>query len=272
MKSNLPVPTAKNINDAHKCAKESAENAVEWAVKCGRLLAAKKEELPHGQFQAWVEKNCDFSYSTCNRYMKAGQNSHAGEISAIRHLFPSGQPGTKSNTQKVAVSVVNPEGGRTTGAKEGTEETGNDRPAAPVFDSAPAPTTTKSHQSEPEFPQKTAENTPAPEADDDEPERPDISDDEEAAALEKAEARGKADRERRIDAILQSEDQLAEAVRQIAQQSALIGVLETTRDGYMRGKDAVTKLLQTEQRKVTRLEKENKNLRERLDTVEGKAA
>lgn len=253
MKSKLPVPTAKNINEAHRLARSTAESAVQYAIQCGQLLAAKKEELQHGEFQGWIEKHCEFSYKTAALYMKAAkQKSNALDFSSVRHLFPSGQPGAKpkSNAAKGAVSVVNPEGGRTTAAKEGTEETGDDRPAAPVFDE----------------PAKMVAATAEP--DPDAPERPDIDDDEEAAALERAETRAKADRERRIDIILQAEDQLAEAVKQVAQQAALIGVLETTRDGYMRGKEAVTKLLQAEQRKVAKLEKENKQLRERLGECE----
>lgn len=116
---------------------------------------------------------------------------------------------------------------------------------------------------------KAAKAKPAPaetEEDSEAPERPDDID--EDAALAAAEA----DYARRIDAVMQSDDKLAEARAQLKQQAALIGTLETTRDGYMRGKEAVTKLLQAEQRKVARLEKENKGLRERLAGMEGKAA
>lgn len=250
MKSNLPVPTAKNINEAHRMARSTAESAVEWAVKCGELLKAKKDEVGHGHWESWVEKNCDFTPRSASAYIKvAAKQAQIGSalpISSIRQALEEDRPKLKTNSPKRAVSVMNPEGGRTTAAKKGTEETGNDRPAAPIFD-------------EP----KRQAVAPTLEAESDEPERPDIND-EEDVALERAEVRAKADRERRIDIILQAEDQLAEAVRQVAQQAALIGVLETTRDGYMRGKEAVTKMLQVEQRKVARLEKENKSLRECL--------
>lgn len=263
----LPAPTASNINEAHRLARSTAESAVQYAIQCGQLLAAKKQALKHGEFQQWVEQNCEFSYSTCNRYMKAGQNSHAVEISALRHLFPSGQPGAKpkANTSGGAVSVVNPEGGRTTGAKEGTEETGDDRPAALVSEPfaegrPPAP--------------KPAQSVEAP-ADPDEPDRPDIDEDEEDAALARAEARARDDRDRRVDKILESDDQLAEALAQLKQQAALIATLETTRDSYMRGKDAVTQLLKAEQAKSARLEKKFKaaeaeieKLRERIAIME----
>jgi len=102
-----------------------------------------------------------------------------------------------------------------------------------------------------------------------EPERPDDVD--EDAALAAAEA----DFARRIEAVMGSDDKLTEARTQLKQQAALIGTLEMARDGYMRGKEAVTKMLQTEQRKVAKLEKElaklreeNEGLRERVAIME----
>jgi hypothetical protein len=255
MKSNLPAPTAKNINEAHRCARESAECAVEWAVKCGQMLAAKKEELDHGEFTAWVEKNCDFSARSARLYMKAAeQNGNALPFSSLRQLLaPAAEatPKPKSDTPKGAVSVVKP---------KGTEETGADRPAAPA--------TSPARASQPPGAEIRPGVRPAElvEEDSDEPERPDDID--EDAALAAAEA----DYSRRVDAVMQSDDKLAEARAQLKQQAALIGTLEATRDGYMRGKDAVTKMLQAEQRKVAKLEKENKALRDRLSAVEGKAA
>lgn len=264
MKSKLPVPTAKDINDAHRCARESAECAVEWAVKCGQMLKLKKDEVGHGNWESWVEKNCEFTSRSASAYMKvAAKQAQIGSalpISSIRQALEEDKK-PKSNTPKGAVSVVNPEGGRTTGAKEGTEETGNDRPAAPVSTSEVTPEQRRVAQQVRESIKRQQEQTA-----DDEPERPDDID--EDAALAAAEA----DYMRRVDAVMQADNKLAEAQAQLKQQAALISTLEATRDGYMRGKDAVTKLLQAEQRKVARLEKENKSLRERLAALEGKAA
>lgn len=115
---------------------------------------------------------------------------------------------------------------------------------------------------------KAATQKPA-QPDPDEPERPDDVD--EDAALASAEA----DYTRRIDAVMGSDEKLAEARTQLKQQAALIGTLEMTRDGYMRGKEAVTKLLQAEQRKTAKLERdlakareENERLRERISIME----
>lgn len=110
---------------------------------------------------------------------------------------------------------------------------------------------------------------PAPEPDSDAPERPDDVD--EDAGLAAAEA----DYQRRIDAVMSGDAKLAASMAQLKQQSALIGTLEMTRDGYMRGKEAVTQLLKAEQRKTAKLEKElarlreeNEQLRERIAVME----
>lgn len=112
-----------------------------------------------------------------------------------------------------------------------------------------------------------ATQKPAPQPD--EPERPDDVD--EDAALAAAEA----DYARRIEAVMSADDKVAEANAQLKQQASLIGTLETTRDGYMRGKESVTKMLQVEQRKAAKLEKEvaklraeNESLRERIAIME----
>jgi hypothetical protein len=89
----LPVPTAQNINKAHRLARESAESAVQWAIQCGELLIAKKSELAHGNLHAWIEENCAFALSTAKRYMAAASKNATGlAFSSLRHYFPSGQP------------------------------------------------------------------------------------------------------------------------------------------------------------------------------------
>lgn len=87
------IPTASDINEAHALARTSAETAVQHAIRCGELLSAKKEALPHGEFQAWIEANCAFAVSTAKRYMTAATQKAAGlAFSSLRHCFPSGKP------------------------------------------------------------------------------------------------------------------------------------------------------------------------------------
>jgi hypothetical protein len=238
MTKNLPTPTADEINEAHQFAKESAEMAVDHAIRCGQLLAAKKASLPRGEFDEWVKENCDFGRATAYNYMKHSKSSNALDGSAIRHLFPSGQPGHKSkptNTPKEAVSVVNPPGD----GQDGTEETSDDRPAVSATKPPPgrgAP--------------------PLGAVIEDEPERPEWEPDEDAA-LEAADR----DYQERIDKAMASDDALAEAFAQIKQQSALIATLTQARDSYMNSQGEAVRQLKRERNKVARLEKEIERLR-----------
>jgi hypothetical protein len=84
---------AEDINREHNLARNYAETAIKHAVRCGELLTAKKAELPHGSFQAWVAANCEFKYSTAARYMKAAAQISTGvEISTLSEVFGSGEP------------------------------------------------------------------------------------------------------------------------------------------------------------------------------------
>jgi hypothetical protein len=217
--SKAVVPTAKEINEAHQFAREHAETAVEWAVKCGKMLTKKKVELGHGKFQEWVKTYCDFAYSTAARYMKAGQNSTAVEISTLSKLYPPRAKALSTNSSKGAVPVVNP---------KGTGETGTDRPAAPHTPAAAA--------------------APSPPPSEGEPERPEVDED---AAIAAAEAELAAS----IDKVMRSDDRLAAAYAEIKRQAAEIATLKISRDGYMNGKEAVTKLLKAAQRQIAALEK-----------------
>lgn len=247
MKSKLPVPTAKDINDAHRCARESAECAVEWAVKCGQMLKLKKDEVGHGNWESWVEKNCEFTSRSASAYMKvAAKQAQIGSalpISSIRQALEEDKK-PKSNTPKGAVSVVKP---------KGTEETGTDRPAAS--------TTPPARASQPPAAEIRAGERPADLVDDDAPERPS---DEEFAAIDReiqeSEAR-----------VLRADDVTAGYHDELKRQATELAAVKLSRDGYMDGKAAITKLLQAEQRKnakltkrIQELEKENKALRERL--------
>lgn len=87
------IISAEHINTEHRMARQSAESAVEHAIRCGQLLADVKAALPHGQFGKWIETNCEFSPQTARLYMKAAtQNANGLAFSSVRHLFPSGQP------------------------------------------------------------------------------------------------------------------------------------------------------------------------------------
>ena len=60
----------KRINAAHAIAVDAFKTATEAAVKCGELLIEAKMEIRHGEWEAWVEKNCAFGRRSANGYMR----------------------------------------------------------------------------------------------------------------------------------------------------------------------------------------------------------
>lgn len=245
-KSGVPAVTAKNINEAHRCARESAENAVEWAVKCGHLLAAKKDEIGRGNFDQWVADNCDFGRSSAYAYIKVAEKSSRGldDLRSIQQALGYDKPKQKTDIPKGAVSVVNPDGGRTTGAKEGTEETGKDRPAAPV--STLAPNVTIKQQPEPEIPQKTTEVTPAPDFDFDgyEPEDDDAY-------------------KQNIENVMMADDKLAAMREELKQVHRELAAVKLSRDHYQSEAGAAVRLVKARDREIEKLKRQLAKLQER---------
>lgn len=234
MTKKLSLPTAKEINEAHRLARSSAETAVQHAIRCGQLL------IEVGADQPWVEQHTEIAWSTAKRYVNAAKKNAQGiAFESLRHCFPSGQ-----KTRAAA-------------EKRGEMATAVAKKPSPAAEKAtfPGPEIGPVHE------QSTAQDL-----DSDDPERPDDID--EDAALASAEA----DYQRRVAAIMQATDHLAEAEAQIKQQAALISTLEITRDSYMRGKEAITKLLQSEQRKTARLEKELKKLQDENQALRERVA
>ncbi len=73
--------SADAINEAHRLAQESAETAIEYAIRCGRLLTEKKKTLGHGEWMSWVDRNCEFSERQARRYMQAAKRSLTSDLS-----------------------------------------------------------------------------------------------------------------------------------------------------------------------------------------------
>jgi hypothetical protein len=230
--SKLPVPTAKEINDAHAYAKECAETAVEHAIKCGKLLERKKKELGHGKFGEWVKTYCDFAYSTAARYLKAAQISTVVEISTLGQIYPP-KPKAKLEQPKTLTGAAD----AGVVAEPAATAPAEPPPVAQV-PSATKPEAVPEVSTEPEW-------TPA----------------DEAAANAEAEA----DERERVGAAMASDDKLAAAFEQIKQQAALLSVANAARNRAMNQAAEAVRLLKAEQRKVSRLERE-------LDKLRGKKA
>ena len=58
------------IADAHRRAVSRAERCIDAAIDVGRFLVEAKEQLPHGNWAAWVRKHCDFGPRQARKYIR----------------------------------------------------------------------------------------------------------------------------------------------------------------------------------------------------------
>jgi hypothetical protein len=228
------------------------------------MLVDKKASLSHGEFQLWIQKNCEFEYNTAARYMKAAQSSKAVNLSALSHIFPSGKPREKSKPKSDLDSV------QISTAVDFCEKTAAEK--APFLPQPEPPEATA--EGPKSGPIKTTVGLPAqpvsqPSATElSEPECPEWDADEDAA-LEAASLELIASAERAMG---------SDAMTEIKRLTSELAAVKLSRDGYMDGKSEITRLLQAEQRKCDRLtkrvadlEKDNKQLRERISAMENAA-
>jgi hypothetical protein len=60
---------AQSINDYHYSAEAAYGQACRFAVLCGMELLAAKEQVNHGEWLPWVERNCMFEQGAAYKYM-----------------------------------------------------------------------------------------------------------------------------------------------------------------------------------------------------------
>jgi chromosome segregation ATPase len=75
-----------------------------------------------------------------------------------------------------------------------------------------------------------------------------------------------------IAKVMDADDKLAAAHAEIKRQAAEIATLKLSRDGFMNGKSAITKLLKTEQRKVEKLNKQIEKLENEIESLRERVA
>ncbi len=66
------------LNELHKKIEVCTGQTLHMMLEAGAILLNKKEFLPHGTFGDWLEKNCEFSRSTANRYMRCERARQLG--------------------------------------------------------------------------------------------------------------------------------------------------------------------------------------------------
>ena len=64
---------ADKINGAHREVAHHGRSMLFEARRAGEYLLKAKEQVRHGEFKAWIEKNCECSYQSAAVYMKVAK-------------------------------------------------------------------------------------------------------------------------------------------------------------------------------------------------------
>lgn len=261
MKRNLPAPapTAKDINEAHRLARSSAETAVQHAIKCGQMLVAKKSGLDRGDFDRWIAQNCDFGRSMAYNYIKAAakssnalDDSSAGAAAAaafpsIRSLLgieskaPKTQSQPDTSAQRVKGAVMNPPESAAQGSEVGNRNTPVGVEPEQVRPPVPGPEPQKVSELEHDF-------MPEPE--------PLTA--EEIAAMDEAAEHARADF---ADKVLAADDRLAAAGAEVQRLTRELAQMTQHRDHWMNQAGANAKFAKGLQARIARQDRELARLR-----------
>jgi hypothetical protein len=69
-----PADFARAINEKLSQMVSAARTSFTRAIEIGELLKQAKERVGHGNFEAWVNDNCQLSYRSARRYMKLAED------------------------------------------------------------------------------------------------------------------------------------------------------------------------------------------------------
>ena len=94
---DISVNTIQEINRLHLLASKTAEDAMGYAMKAGKLLLEIKKQSVHGEFGAWIERNLSVSVRQAQRYMAVAE----GKELPIRSL--SAKSDTMSDSEKLLI-------------------------------------------------------------------------------------------------------------------------------------------------------------------------
>ena len=88
---NLPVETlAEMANEAAAACEESGRKTVEHAATSGRALLAIRQQIPHGQWESWVEVNFKHGMRRAQQFMdiaKAHRGALLEDATSLRHAL-----------------------------------------------------------------------------------------------------------------------------------------------------------------------------------------
>lgn len=79
---------ANEINDAHRQVIFHGKSVLLEACRAGEHLLKAKEQVRHGEFKAWIGRNCDAPYDTVVQYMRVAKAAAAKNVDL--HTFDGG--------------------------------------------------------------------------------------------------------------------------------------------------------------------------------------
>lgn len=87
---SVPSPSlaalASRINAEHRQASEALKSGLAHAKLAGEFLRETKAAVPHGQWQKWVNENCEFSGRTAQAYMRVAAQWESLNAQRVAHL------------------------------------------------------------------------------------------------------------------------------------------------------------------------------------------
>lgn len=148
-------------NDAAEDVETNARKTVEHADRCGRALLAAKQQIPHGQWLAWLGANFNYSQQTASDYMRIadyGRARNLKEATSIRAALnmisadpevekresprqsgvvvskPAPDPAESQDVIEAESRPVEPKTEKPAGNPRSDSAPRNSKPAAPEFD------------------------------------------------------------------------------------------------------------------------------------------
>ena len=73
-------------------------------LEIGKRLIQIKEQLPHGEFMPWVEKELSYSHDSANNFMRCYEKF--GNSETFRNLKPSQMFVLMGETEEIAVEII----------------------------------------------------------------------------------------------------------------------------------------------------------------------
>jgi hypothetical protein len=78
------IKTASEINRLHRLVTEAAQSSLQYSIEIGTMLIDVKKDVKHGDWEAWLAKNCpEISDRTARVYMRLARPENAAKLETV---------------------------------------------------------------------------------------------------------------------------------------------------------------------------------------------